>query len=523
MEVSMRLLTLIPYSILLFLLLGLTPAKAEEVIVTTPKGKLAGLQQNGVDVFLGVPVSLPPYEKDTRLLAPRPVSPWEGVINCFQQASLPLQPDRVTTGSKDAGAKTGFKGGGDCLKVNIWAPAGKREGLPVLAYIPGGGSVRCDTGSIDGSAFARDGIIVVSIPYRPNVDGFLKLKDAPANIAIRDMIAGLEWIKENIGSFGGNPNNVTVMGQSAGATHIGSLLASPLARNLFNKAILMSGSHLAQWTPQQAEKASELASQFYGTPATREAFSALPFEKLMTFPKLAAEKLGDPEWLEFTNGNATLFKPWIDGEVLPARPVDAIAAGASKDIDVLMGSTANEWNNYIVANGVIDKLGPQDVEEILTGIKAPLDTAEKYRANGRGNTDGEIFSAIQSDIIFRVPTNRMLEARAKGGGKTWAYSFDQKSQSFGGKMGAAHASELPYVFNSLASIKNQREKDLVGPNPSQALADKMHNAWVAFIKDGNPGWQPYDPERRNIVSIIDGEWIEKEDPWKNERELIKLP
>lgn len=519
----MRFFPLLLNCLLMFLLLGAAQAFAEEVIVETPKGKLAGRQQNGVDVFLGVPTSLPPYEKDTRLLAPRPVPAWKGVINCFEQASLPLQPDRVTTGSKDAGAKTGFKGGGDCLRVNIWAPSGKREGLPVLAYIPGGGSVRCDTGSIDGSAFARDGIIVVSLPYRPNVDGFLKIKDAPANIAIRDMISGLEWIKNNIAAFGGNPDNVTVMGQSAGATHIGSLLASPLAKGLFNKAILMSGSHLAQWTPEQADKAAEMIGKFYGTPTSREGISAIPFDKLMTFPKLAAEKLGDAAWLAYTNGNATLFKPWIDGEVLPARPVDAVAAGASKDIDVLMGSTANEWNNYIVANGVIDKLGPKDIEEILTAINAPLDTAEKYRANGRGKTDGEIFSAIQSDIIFRVPTNRMLEARAKGGGKTWAYSFDHKSDSFDGKMGAAHASELPYVFNSLDSIKSKRVRDLVGSRPSQALADKMHGAWVSFIKNGDPGWAPYDPEKRNIISIVDGDWQEKSDPWKNERELIRLP
>lgn len=511
-------------AVFIFALVWSLPAfAADGPIVDTPKGKVQGFVQDGVDVFMGVPAGLPPYEKDTRLLAPQPVKPWQGVIPCLEQASLPLQPDAITTGSKDAGAKIGYTGGGDCLRVNIWAPQGKRENLPVLAYIPGGGSVRCDTASVDGTAFAKDGVIVVAIPYRPNVDGFLKIEGAPANLAIRDMIFGLEWIKNNIASFGGNPDNVTVMGQSAGATHIGSLLASPLAKGLFNKAILMSGSHLAQWTPEQADNAAKLMADYYSTPAARDAIASVPFDKLMTFPKLAAQKLADPDWLKQTNGNATLFKPYIDGEVLPARPVDAVAAGASKDVDVLMGSTANEWNAYIVANGVIDKMTKKDIDEILDGIGAPHDVADKYKANGRGKTDGEVFAAIESDIIFRMPTNRMLEARAKSGGKTWAYSFEQKSPSFDGKMGAAHAADLPYVFDSLNKIKNKRVRGLVGDNPPQELASKMHQAWVNFIKNGNPGWNQYDPQKRNIMIIKADNWEEKNDPWVNERQLINLP
>lgn len=512
------------FSLVLLCSFSFAQNQKQEVIVDTPKGKVAGLAKDGVDTFLGLPIGLPPYEGNRRLALPEPAPAWQGVLKCFKQADLPLQPDRITTGSKDTTAKTGYKGGGDCLAVNIWAPAGRRENLPVLAYIPGGGSVRCDTGSIDGSAFAKDGIIVVAIPYRPNIDGFLKIAGVPANLAIRDMIFGLEWIHNNIASFGGNPENVTVMGQSAGATHIGSLLASPLAKGLFKKAILMSGSHLAQWTPAQADKVSEELGAFYGEAITRDNIAQMPFEKLMTFPKLAAQKLGDKDWLKFTNGNATLFKPYIDGTVLPKRPVDMAADGASKDIDILIGSTANEWNAYIVPNGVIDKIKPEEVEEIVAAIGANPDVPNQYRKNGRGNADGEVFSAIESDIIFRMPTNRMLESLAKGGNKIWAYSFAEKSPSFNGKMGAAHAADLPYAFNTLNQINNsKRVRDLVGETPSQELAEKMHTAWVNFIKNGDPGWNQYDPQKRNTMIISSEEWGEKNDPWHNERELINLP
>lgn len=509
---------LLPALICVFALAGAAMA-ADGPIVDTPKGKVQGFVKDGVDVFLGVPEALPPYEADTRLRGPQPVKAWEGIVECTEQASVPIQPDRSTTGNRDASQKFGYKGGGDCLRVNIWAPSGQREKLPVLAWIPGGGSVNCDTGANDGSAFARDGIIMVALPYRPNVDGFLKIEGADANIAIRDMIFGLQWIKDNIASFGGDPDNVTVMGQSAGATHIASIIASPLGKGLFKKAILMSPSAMAQWNPQQAEIAAQELGKFYNVPVTREGIMSVPLGDLMGFSTLAAQKLTDKEWLAMANGNGTLFKPYVDGEVLVKRPVEAVAEGVSNGIDVLMGCTANEWNAYIVPNGVIDKMGKAEIKEILDAIGAPASVEDEYRKNGRGQTDGEIFAALESDVIFRVPTNRLLEARAAGGGKTWAYSFDERHDTFDGKIGAAHGSDLPFVFKTLNDPAKQR---LVGPNASQALADKMHASWVDFIKTGNPGWNQYDAEKRNIMSISSGNWEEKSDPWNKERQLINL-
>ena len=508
---------------------------AEGPIVDTPRGKVRGMVKDGVDVFLGVPAGKPPYEAGTRFREAQFVEPWKGVIDCFKQASLPLQGGGVIADGEEGqigpdgkplpgkGSRIIVQGGGDALRMNVWTPGNGKKDCPVLVYIPGGGSVSCDNGEVDGTSFAKDGIVVVSIPYRVNVDGFMKIDGVPANLAIRDMIFALKWVKENIASFGGNPDNVTVMGQSAGSTHIGSLLASPLAKGLFQKAILMSGSHLAQWSPEQADTSSKMLFDYYGIPHTREAMQALPPEKMLDFRRLMVEKLNDPEWLRYTNGNATLFKPYVDGEVLKKRVVDSVAEGAGKEVDVMIGSTANEWNYVTVPSGEIDRLTRKDVQTLLDGIGAPADLADKYKANGRGKTDGELYSAIQSDIIFRIPTNRLLEARNKGGGKTWAYSFDWKSPAFDNKMGAAHWSDIPFVFKMVDKDKmNDEVREYVGDNPPQQLADEMHAAWVRFIKNGDPGWKPYSLPERTTMSINVGDWKEKSDPWRNERELLKL-
>lgn len=507
-----------------------TGMSKEGPVVDTPRGKVRGFVKDGVNVFLGVPAGKPPYEKDTRFMPAQFVEPWSGIVDCTEFASWPLQAGKLNVDTSETSpdgqpvkkTKLVPKGGGDCLRMNIWAPTGNPGNCPVLVYIPGGGSVNCDPTAVNGTAFAKDGIVTVVVPYRVNVDGFMKIKGVPANLAIRDMIFDLQWVRDNIAAFGGDPNNVTVMGQSAGSTHIGSLLASPLAKGLFKRAILMSGSHLAQWTPEQADMASSLLEKHYGVPATKEDMMTVPFEKLLTFGQVAGKQLKDPDWMKYTNGNGTIFKPYVDGEVLPKRPVDAVADGASKDVDTLIGCTKEEWNYVTVPSGMIDSLGDKDIKFVLDSIDAPMSVAEEYKKNGRGKTHGEIYSAIESDIIFRVPTNRMIESRTRGGGNTWVYSFEERSPAYDGKLGAVHWYDIPFVFKMLDDKNNKRVQQYVGSNPPHTLADKMHNAWVNFIKHGNPGWNKYDADKRNIMIIDSKTWEEKNDPWKHERELIKL-
>ena len=486
---------------------------SEGPVVLTQKGYVRGLVIDGVHVFRGVPCGLPPYEDKQRLALPQPVAPWKGVVEAVQFGDIPLQLGRGT--SKPVG-------GGDCLRLNIWTPAPGKSNCPVMVYIPGGGSTTCDNNDVrfDGTAFARDGVILVTANYRVNVDGFLKIKGVPANLALRDMMFALRWVQDNIAAFGGNPDNVTVFGQSAGATHITSLLASPLAKGLFKRAILQSPAALAQYDASLAEKVAESLLAFYGVENSREAVAALSPEKLLSFPTFLAEQNKKPEWCRMLGGNIALFKPYYDGEVLQKRPVDAIAEGAARGVDIMVGSAEEEWRWYTVPSGAIDKIGEGAVKGFVDSTGFCSDIAESYRKAGRGETAGELFTALQSDFIFRMPANKVLESQKKAGGNAWAYSFAWKSDAAKGRLGAAHSVDLPFVFKTLHK-DSDRVKNTVGANPPDSLAEAMHGAWVRFATEGNPGWTPFDTEKR-MTMRFNTESTEVSDPWKTERETMVL-
>lgn len=264
-----------------------TPTPVE---VSTPLGRIRGLEEDGIRVFRAVPFGEDPYVAERRFLAPLKAKPWTGVLDATKPGAIPLQPDRKTPS---------MIGGGNALVLNLWAPK-EAKNAPVMVWIPGGGSTRCDNNDprFDGTAFAKDGIVLVTINYRVNVDGFLKLEDGDADNGLRDMILGLEWVRDNIASFGGDPKCVTVFGQSAGATHITSLLASPKTKGLFRRAILQSPSAIAQWTnEEEARTATKRLADFFGVAPTREGFMSLTNEKLFTFGKFVGSLASDPEWL----------------------------------------------------------------------------------------------------------------------------------------------------------------------------------------------------------------------------------
>ena len=485
----------------------------EGPVVKTVKGSVRGLVMDGVHVFRGVPCGMPPYQGKYRLALPEPVPAWKGIIDAATFGDIPLQLGRGT--SKPVG-------GGDCLRLNIWTPAPGKSNCPVMVYIPGGGSTTCDNNDVrfDGTAFAEDGVVLVTLNYRVNVDGFLKINGVPANLALRDMMFALRWVQDNIAAFGGNPDNVTVFGQSAGATHITSLLSSPLSKGLFKRAILQSPAALAQYDADLASRVAESLLAFYGVENSRDAVAALSAEKLLSFPAFLAAQNKKPEWCRMLGGNVALFKPYYDGEVLKKRPVDAIAEGACRGVDIMVGSAEEEWRWYTVPNGAIDKIGESAVNGFVDSTGFPKDIVERYRNAGRGQTAGELFTALQSDFVFRMPANKVLESQKAAGGKAWAYSFAWKSDAANGRLGAAHSVDLPFVFKTLHK-DSARVKNTVGANPPDTLAEAMHGAWVRFATEGNPGWTPFDTEKR-MTMRFNVESTEVSDPWKTERETMVL-
>ncbi len=470
--------------------------------------------KHGIHIFRGVPCGKNPYLGALRLAAPEYVDPWSGVVEATAFGDIPLQLSR--------GKQPKPVGGGDCLRLNIWTPAPGQGKCPVMVYIPGGGSTTCDNNDVrfDGTAFARDGVVLVTLNYRVNVDGFLKIQGVPANLALRDMLFGLRWVQDNIAAFGGDPDNVTVFGQSAGATHITSLLSSPLSKGLFRRAILQSPAALAQYDASLASKVAESLLTFYGVQNSRDAVSDLAPGKLLSFPAFLAVQNKKPEWQRMLGGNTALFKPYYDGEILLKRPVDALAEGAARGVDIMVGSAEEEWRWYTVPNGAIDKIGEKAITGFVDATGLPASIVEGYRKAGRGKTPGELFTALQSDFIFRMPANKVLESQNKGGGKAWAYSFAWKSDAADGRLGAAHSVDLPFVFKTQHK-KSARVKNTVGQNPPDSLADAMHGAWVRFAAKGDPGWTPFDTTRR-MTMRFDVQSAEVSDPWKTERETMLL-
>ena len=484
----------------------------EGPVVKTAKGSVRGLIMDGVHVFRGVPCGMPPYEGPYRLALPEPVPSWSGVLDTVAFGDIPLQPD----------GKGRPLGGGDCLRLNIWTPAPGTSKCPVMVYIPGGGSTRCDNNDVrfDGTAFAQDGVVLVTINYRVNVHGFLKIKGVPSNLALRDMLFALRWVQDNIASFGGDPDKVTVFGQSAGATHITSLISSKASKGLFRRAVLQSPSALSQYPEDMASRVAASLLAFYGVEDSREAVAALSPEKLLTFSSFVAEKNKDPEWCRMLKGNISLFKPYIDGDILLKRPVDAIAEGAARGLDLMAGSAEEEWRLYTVPGGAIDKIGDSDLKNFTDATGYPSDIVERYRKAGRGTSASDIFSALQSDFIFRMPANKVLESQAKASGKVWAYSFGWRSDAANGRMGAAHSLDVPFVFKTHHK-DSPRVRSTVGTNPPDALAEAMHSAWVNFATTGNPGWTPFDTDRR-MTMRFDVESREVSDPWKTERKNMPM-
>jgi carboxylesterase type B len=366
-----------------------------------------------------------------------------------------------------------------------------------MVWIPGGMFEAGSGASYVGSRFARDGVICVTINYRVGAEGFLYLGDGDANLGLLDQVAALEWVRENIAAFGGDPGNVTIFGESAGAMSVGTLLSMPLADGLFRRAIAQSGGAHQVIPAATARQVGQRLAEQLGVDATREAIAAVPVDRLLRAQaELKADLMAHPDPERWGGELVVSMLPWqpvIDGNVISARPLDRIAAGAGAGIDLMAGSNTEEWNFFLVPNGAIQHI----TAEALTGaiaayglpVKATLDT---YRAAHPGACLGELLSAIQSDWDFRIPALRLADAHATTPAATYMYEFAWRSPQFNGRLGACHGLEIPFVFDLLGN----GTEPLLGTDPPQQLADTMHAAWVAFATHGDCPWPKYDLNRR---------------------------
>lgn len=478
-------------------------------LVTTTAGKVEGRTENNCRIFKGIPYAAPPFG-DRRMRAPQPVERWDGVRPAIEPGPSVLKnPYRVPF---DQILMEPHIPGEDSLNLNVWTPV-DADALPVLVWIHGGAFVN-GSGIVpqyDGSAFARDGVVCVTINYRLGADGFLDTGDGETNLGLRDQIAALQWVRQNIAAFGGDPSNVTIAGESAGAMSVTALLSSPLATGLFRRVIAQSGAgHHALERSDAAIIAREIATRL-GVEPTREAIAAAPVADLLaTQVQLAYDLATQPDPSRWGKAavNLMAFEPVIDGDVLPALPYEAIRRGAGAGVDVLIGTNSEEYRFFVVPNGLIGMINEPLMALGLAAMGLPLQTAkELYGANGA--TAGDISAAAMTDWFFRIPAIRLAEAHSANGQQAHMYEFAWRSPLFDGAFGAVHYLEVPFMFDTLGA---EGSHAITGPNPPQDLADRMHAAWVRFVKTGDPGWAAYGERRATQRFDVRDEIVEDPHP-----------
>ncbi|HEV8627968.1 MAG TPA: carboxylesterase/lipase family protein, partial [Acidimicrobiia bacterium] len=472
-----------------------------EPIVELASGRVSGSAEGPLSVFRGIPFARPPVGP-LRFGAPQPPEPWTGVREAKVFGPAPAQS------AIDVEYVPGFslwEGIGatseDSLTVNVWTPGltGRR---PVLVWLPGGAFIK-GAGSqdlYDGSTLARRGdVVVVTANYRLGVFGFLGLDDerfAP-NAGLLDQVAVLEWVADHAAAFGGDPGNVTLMGESAGAISVAALMTAPRAVGRFHRAVAQSGAGRRQ---PSAGKAAEVADRLLTRLGLDRARAGdlfhLPTERLVSAQVAVSV---DVRRDDIGAG----FQPWVDGDVLTRQTLDGLAGGSAAGVPFLAGTTEHEMNLWRVLQPALRSL---DEAGLAAGVQqlvgeAAGDLVAAYRAARPTAGPVELFQAIWTDREMRIPSLRATEAQA-GSAATYSYLFTWPSPAPG--IGSCHAIDLPFVFGTLDS---KGADAFAGSGPAaDALATRMQDAWLAFAHTGDPGWPAYDPTTR--ATMLFGETCE---------------
>ncbi|MFF8989133.1 carboxylesterase/lipase family protein [Streptomyces sp. NPDC014983] len=450
-------------------------------VVRTPHGAVRGRYERGAAVFRGIPYAAPPVGS-RRFRPPEPPEPWDGVRDAAEfgpTAPKPPYSEAFAPYLSDPSIP-----GDDCLNLNIWTPdpsPGAR--LPVLVWLHGGALTRGSSAVpvYDGRTFARDGVVCVSVNYRLGVEGYGLFPDAPPNPGLRDQLAALRWVHEAIGAFGGDPDRITLGGQSAGAISAGVLLASPHTDGLIRRAVLQSGPPEVCERDKVRRMVRRMAARLK-IPATAAAFAATDRELLLRTQaeagRLSGPVLGGPA-----------FGVVADGDLVPRDPLKALIEGdTARDVDLLMGWTRDEYRLWLVPGGLlepIDRLGAVAVAGAMARCRAGHEIPRGYRALRPGAGAAEIVGQMVTDHMLRVPLHRLADARPA---TSHLYEFAWPSLRPG--LGACHALELGFVFDS-GDIPESRK--LAGEGAPHELCDAMHGAWVRFVTTGDPGWEAWNP------------------------------
>jgi para-nitrobenzyl esterase len=445
--------------------------------------------------FGAIPYAEPPLGP-LRYRAPQPAGGWDGAREASAPGPALPQPERRLPGLNDA-LLGGWDGSEPQLTLNVWTPDPATTGLPVLVWLHGGAFVAGSPGQpvYDGAAWTRDGVVLVTVAYRLGVEGFVAFEGGETNVALRDQLAALEWVHSEIECFGGDPARVCLAGQSAGAMSLGWLLGSPRSRALFSRAISMSGGVELTYSPEQARRVAAVVAARAGTEPTAEAMRDVPIERVIALQaditaaelELETDTDGDP------TGGLIWVLPVRDGDVVAEDPLAALGRGA--DVQLLAGDTSEEGRLYLAGVPGFDEFPETALEAFAARMSSsPQELLASYRRQQPDAHAGDLAARVITDTAFAIPTARLRERHAQlGAGRTYGYRFTWRSGAIGGRLGAAHAVDLPFVFDTLQVPGIAGSDDaLLGERGGDAeLATRIHRAWVQFATDGSPGWAPH--------------------------------
>jgi para-nitrobenzyl esterase len=487
-------------------------------VVEIGSGRVRGEIYRGVSVFRGIP-----YGAETaganRFLPPRPPAPWTGVRDVVDYGqTAPQAPGWLAEGGFDDRRP---EMGEDCLCLNVWTPAADTSKRPVLVWLHGGGFEAGSGSSLlyDGTHLARRGdVVVLTVNHRLGIFGHCHLEDlfgeafaGSANAGYLDVVAALRWVNANIAQFGGDPDNVTILGQSGGGRKVSLLTASAMAQGLFHRGIVQSGSHLRLMSRERAHELAERLLRHFDLKRTE------------------VSKLQDIPWRDIRRANRDItrearlrYSPTLDETTFATHPWDPEAPPSAATIPMMIGTCRTELSNQL-GNSETFALDHAGLAERLRAFVPEEDVSELIALFERGSP-----SASASEIFFKITSARgywrdsilQTEAKARqGGAPVYSYRLMWRTPVEGGRRITPHSLDLPFMFDNV-----RKAPDMVGPPTAEteAMANMMSETWLAFARSGNPNnravpaWKPYDLQARTVM-LFDTPPSAESDPHRKER------
>lgn len=493
------------------------------MIVKTKNGKIRGdKEENGIIAFKGINYAKSPV-KDLRFKPPVPIESWDGVLDGTNFGPyVPQPPPLMPNPLLDSLVKKED----NCLSLNIWTPALDDKKRPVMFYIHGG-ALETGNGALYNGQFLskRGDIVVVTINYRLGALGFLYVPGKTANVGFLDQVLALKWVKDNVEYFGGDSENITIFGESAGGLSVSCLMTMPAAKGLFQRGIIES--NVANFFGHKPADGEKFNIRMFATVGVEygdlDAMRKIPVEKLVeVYSKTQSEFL-------FTN----FYPPYVDGDVLPMHPYEAIQKGIAKDFEILAGTNEDEHKLFAAMDPTamnadekklqenfrvtLSNLGQKDAK-----IEEFIDLYKRKVSEKPSTSPLEVISEFQTDYFFRIPVSRYMGEQSVHQPNLYLYNFSWKTPSMGGVLGACHALEIPFVWGSLLDIdmgwlpKKTEEMEI--------LSSQIMDCWINFARSGNPNhkgipnWPKYNKKNRSTL-IFDKNITVVDDP-KRETRII---